>query len=195
MSTGDLKEKPAPAEKYIPRLLKLYREEVIPAMKQKFGLKNALAVPRLIKININMGVGQATTDPKFTEKASEELALIAGQKAKICRSRKPISNFKLKKGLAIGCTVTLRRYRMYEFLDRLITCAIPRIRDFRGLAVNSFDGRGSYTFGLTEQNVFAEVEADRITRTQGMNITIVTNAKTDKQAQELLSHFSFPFRK
>lgn len=195
MPPSDLKEKPGEKEKYTPRLLKSYWEEIVPAMKSKLGYKNNFAVPKLTKIVINMGVGAATGDPKVTEKAAEELALITGQKAKICRSRKPISNFKLKKGLAIGCCVTMRRYRMYEFLDRLITSAIPRIRDFRGLPVNSFDGRGSYTFGLTEQNVFPEVELDKITRTQGMNITIVTNAKTNKEGQELLSCFGFPFRK
>lgn len=193
MPSGDLKENTK--EKYLPRLLKIYREEIIPAMRQKLGYKNNLGVPRLVKIVINMGVGAAITDPKLTEKASEELALIAGQKAKICRSRKPISNFKLKEGVPIGCTVTMRRYRMYEFLDRFITAAVPRIRDFRGFLATSFDGRGSYTLGLTEQNVFPEVELDKITRTQGMNITIVTNAKTDKEARELLTSFGFPFRK
>ncbi len=189
MSTGDLKEK------YIPRLLKEYRQAIIPRMKEKFGYKNVLAVPRLLKIVINMGVGAAITDPKLTEKAAEELAIISGQKAKICRSRKPISNFKLKKDIPIGCCVTLRRYRMYEFLDRFVTVAAPRIRDFRGLPANSFDGRGGYTFGLTEQNVFAELEADKITRAQGMNITLQTNAKTDKEAKELLALLGFPFRR
>jgi large subunit ribosomal protein L5 len=189
MSTGDLKEK------YIPRLLQQYRDEVVAKMKEKFGYKNSLAVPKLVKIVINMGVGAAITDPKLTEKAAEELAIIGGQKAKICRSRKPISNFKLKKGVPVGCCVTLRRYRMYEFLDRFITVASPRIRDFRGLSPNSFDGSGSYTFGLTEQNVFAELEPDKITRAQGMNITINTSAKTDKEAKELLSLLGFPFRR
>jgi len=189
MSTGDLKEK------YIPRLLQQYRDEVIAKMKEKFGYKNSLAAPKLLKIVINMGVGAAITDPKLTEKAAEELAIIGGQKAKICRSRKPISNFKLKKGVPVGCCVTLRRYRMYEFLDRFITVASPRIRDFRGLSPNSFDRSGSYTFGLTEQNVFAELEPDKITRAQGMNITINTSAKTDKEAKELLSLLGFPFRR
>jgi len=189
MSTGDLKEK------YIPRLLQQYRDEVVAKMKEKFGYKNSLAVPKLVKIVINMGVGAAITDPKLTEKAAEELAIIGGQKAKICRSRKPISNFKLKKGVPVGCCVTLRRYRMYEFLDRFITVASPRIRDFRGLSPNSFDGSGSYTFGLTEQHVFAELEPDKITRAQGMNITINTSAKTDKEAKELLSLLGFPFRR
>jgi large subunit ribosomal protein L5 len=195
MPAGDLKMKENGKEKYVPRLLKSYREEIVPALKQKLGYKNALAVPKLVKIVVNMGTGAAITDPKITEKASEELALITGQKAKICRSRKPISNFKLKKDVPIGCAVTMRRYRMYDFLDRLITAAIPRIRDFRGFATNSFDGRGSYTLGLTEQNVFPEVELDKVTRTQGMNITLVTDAKSDKEAQELLSAFGFPFRK
>ncbi|MEI8350348.1 MAG: 50S ribosomal protein L5 [Candidatus Omnitrophota bacterium] len=189
MSSGDLKQK------YIPRLLASYRQEVVAKMKEKFGYANDLAVPKLAKIVINMGVGAAITDPKLTEKAAEELASISGQKAKICRSRKPISNFKLKKGVPVGCCVTLRRYRMYEFLDRLITTATPRIRDFRGLPAHSFDRSGNYTFGLTEQNVFPEVEADRITRAQGMNITIQTTAKTDKEARELLTLLGFPFRR
>ena len=189
MPTGDLKEK------YIPRLLKVYREEIIAKMQEKFSYKNALAVPRLLKIVINMGVGAAITDPKLTEKAAEELAIIGGQKAKICRSRKPISNFKLKKGVPVGCCINLRRYRMYEFLDRFITIAAPRIRDFRGLPPNSFDGSGNYTFGLTEQNVFPELEPDKITRAQGMNITIQTSARTDKEAKELLNLLGFPFRR
>lgn len=189
MSAGDLKEK------YLPRLLKDYRDTVVPKMREKFGYKNVLAVPRLLKIVINMGVGAAITDPKLTEKAAEELAIITGQKAKICRSRKPISNFKLKKGVPVGCCVTMRRYRMYEFLDRFITVGAPRIRDFRGLPANSFDGSGGYTFGLTEQNVFAELEADKITRAQGMNITLCTSAKTDKEAKELLTLLGFPFRR
>ncbi|MCM8787587.1 MAG: 50S ribosomal protein L5 [Candidatus Omnitrophica bacterium] len=179
----------------MPNLLKLYRQEIIPKMREIFGYTNDLAVPRLVKITINMGIKEATADPKLTEKAAEELAQITGQKPKICRARKAISNFKLKKGMAIGCCVTLRRYRMYEFLERLIVVAIPRIRDFRGLSTLSFDGRGNYTFGLTEQNVFAELDADKITRTQGMSITITTTSKTDKEAKELLSLFGFPFKK
>ncbi|MDP2923920.1 MAG: 50S ribosomal protein L5 [Candidatus Omnitrophota bacterium] len=195
MSSGDLKDKELNKEKYIPRLLKLYREEIVSKMREKLGYKNNLSVPRLTKIVVNMGVGVAINDSKLTEKASEELALITGQKAKICRSRKPISNFKLKKGVPVGCCVTMRRYRMYEFLDRLITAAIPRIRDFRGFAPSAFDDKGNYTFGLTEQNVFTEVQLDKITRTQGMNITIVTSASSDKEARELLTLFGFPFRK
>lgn len=182
-------------EKYIPRLLKLYREVIIPELKQKSGYKNSLAVPRILKIVVNMGIGEATSDSKIVEKAAEELAFITGQKAKICRARKPISNFKLKKGVPIGCCVTLRRNMMYEFLDRLITVAIPRIRDFRGFSPTSFDGRGNYTFGLSEQSIFPEVNLDKMTRTQGMNITIHTSAQTDQEAKELLLSFGFPLRK
>lgn len=182
-------------EKYIPRLLKIYREEIVPKMKDKFGYKNNLAVPRLLKIVINMGVGSASSDSKIIEQVSEELALITGQKAKICKARKPISNFKIRKGMSIGCCVTLRKYRMYEFLDRLITTAVPRIRDFRGFSANSFDGKGNYTFGLLEQSIFTEVNVDKISKTQGMNISIETSADKDEEAKELLKFFSFPFRR
>lgn len=182
-------------ERYIPRLLKLYQDEIIPKMKEKFGYTNNLAVPRLVKIAINMGLGAAATDLKIGEKAQEELAKLSGQKAKVCRARKPISNFKLKKGALIGCCVILRRYRMYEFLDRLITVAFPRIRDFRGLSVASFDGSGNYTFGLLEQSIFPEIDIDRISRTQGMNVTIHTSSLGDEQARELITLMGFPFRK
>ncbi len=181
-------------ETYIPRLLKLYREEIIPKMIEKFSYKNILEVPRLLKIVVNMGIGEATSDPKLVEKHAQELAVITGQKPKITRARKAISNFKLKKGMAIGCCVTLRRYRMYEFLDRLIVTAIPRIRDFRGFPSTSFDGRGNYSFGITEQTVFPEVDLDKVDRTQGMNITICTSAKTDEEAYWLLKFLGFPFK-
>lgn len=182
-------------EKYIPRLLKIYREEIIPKMKEDFGYKNNLAVPCLQKIVINMGVGVATSDAKIIERASEELGLISGQRPKICRARKPISNFKLKENVPIGCCVTLRKARMYEFLDRLITVAIPRIRDFRGFPANSFDGRGNYTFGLLEQSIFTEVNLDKLDRTLGMNVTFQTSAETDEEARGLLRLFGFPFRR
>jgi large subunit ribosomal protein L5 len=182
-------------EKQIPRLLELYRKSIVPSLKEKFNIKNDLAVPRLLKISINMGIGAATSDSKIVDKAAEELSLITGQKAKICRARKPISNFKLREGIPIGCCVTLRKNMMYEFLDRLISVATPRIRDFRGLPPNSFDGRGNYTFGLSEQNIFPEVNLDRISRTQGMNITVHTSAGTDEEGRELLLLFGFPFRK
>jgi len=181
-------------EKYTPRLVKLYKESIVSELKSKLGYKNDLAVPRILKIVLNMGVGATTSDVKVMDQASQELAAITGQKAKICRSRKPISNFKLRKGLPIGCCVTLRKRMMYEFLDRLITVAIPRIRDFRGIPANSFDGNGNYTFGLSEQNIFPEINLDKVSRTQGMNITINTSAKTDKEAKELLKLFGFPFK-
>ena len=182
-------------EKYLPRLLILYRDEIIPKMKERFGYQNNLTVPRLVKITVNMGVGEAISDAKLIEKASEDLAKITGQKPKICRARKAISNFKLREGVAIGCCTTLRRYRMYEFLDRLIMMALPRIRDFRGFSAQSFDNRGNYTFGLSEQTIFPEIDLDKISRTQGMNISLNTNAATDEEAKELLRFFEFPFRK
>ncbi len=189
MSESNLKEQS------VPRLLKEYRENILPQLKEKWGYSNNLAVPKLSKIVINMGIGAATSDAKIVEKASEELGLITGQKPKICRARKPISNFKLRKGLPIGCCVTLRKQMMYEFLDRLITGAIPRIRDFRGLPGNAFDGNGNYTFGLTEQSIFPELNLDKISRTQGMNISINTTAKTDEEGKDLLRFFGFPFRR
>jgi large subunit ribosomal protein L5 len=182
-------------EKYIPRLLTLYRREIVPQLKEKLHCKNSLAVPRLVKIVLNMGIGEATSDSKIAEKAAEELTMIAGQKAKFCRSRKPISNFKLKQGQIIGCCVSLRKNIMYEFLDRLITVAIPRIRDFRGFSANSFDGRGNYTFGLSEQGIFPEIDLDKVSRTQGMNVCINTSANDDQGAKELLKSFGFPFRR
>lgn len=181
-------------QKYIPRFLTLYRNTIVSELRKKGGYKNDLAVPRILKIVINMGIGEATSDSKIAEKACGELTLIAGQKAKMCRARKPISNFKLRKGQPIGCCVTLRKARMYEFLDRLITAATPRMRDFRGLPSNSFDGNGNYTFGLSEQSIFPELDLDKITRAQGMNITINTSARTDQEAKELLKSFGFPFR-
>lgn len=180
---------------YIPNFLKLYRESIISELKTKFDYKNTLSVPQLLKIVVNMGIGAATSDSKIMDKASEELAIITGQKAKICKARKAISNFKLREGVPIGCCVTLRKKIMYEFFEKLITVAIPRIRDFRGLPPNAFDGRGNYTFGLTEQSIFPELNIDKISRTQGMNISINTSAKTDKEAKELLKLFGFPFRR
>lgn len=182
-------------EKYIPRLLEKYRNEIIPQMKEKFGYSNSLAVPRLNKIVINMGIGEGASDAKIVEKAAGELSQIAGQKPKICRARKAISNFKLRKGVPVGCCVTLRGYRMFEFLDRLITAASPRIRDFRGFSYNSFDGQGNYNFALLEQIVFPEVDADKVTRTQGMSIAIHTTTDRDDEAKELLKSLGFPFKK
>ncbi len=189
MQQADIKEK------YIPRFLLLYKQEIIPQMKKKFGYNNDLEVPHLLKICVNMGLGEAVGDAKIVEKAAADLALIVGQKPKITRARKPISNFKIRKDMAIGCCVTLRKAMMYEFLDRLIGIAIPRIRDFRGLSSRSFDGTGNYTFGLTEQSIFPELNLDKIERAQGMDITINTSAITDEEAKELLLLFGFPFRR
>ncbi len=180
-------------EKVVPRLKKLYQEHIIPEMMKKFGYKNVMQVPRLVKIVINMGVGQATQDPKLLEMAMKELAKITGQQPVIRRARKSISNFKLRAGMAIGCKVTLRRERMYEFLDRLINAAIPRVRDFRGLSDKSFDGRGNYTLGIKEHVIFPEINVDEVERIFGMDITIVTTAKTDEEAYELLKLFGMPF--
>ncbi len=180
-------------EKYIPRFLKLYREECISGMMKEQRYKNRLSVPKIEKIVVNMGIGCATSDSKIVEKAADELGLISGQKPKICRSKKAISNFKLREGLPIGCCVTLRKNMMYEFLDRLITVAFSRIRDFRGFSANSFDGKGNYTFGLLEQTIFPELNLDKISRTQGMNVSIHTSAKSDKEGRELLNFFGFPF--
>jgi large subunit ribosomal protein L5 len=182
-------------EKVVPRLKKLYHEVIVPEMMKKFGYKSVMQVPRLVKIVINMGVGQATQDPKLLEMAMKELAKITGQQPVIRRARKSISNFKLRAGMAIGCKVTLRRERMYEFLDRLINAAIPRIRDFRGLSDKSFDGRGNYTLGIKEHIIFPEINVDEVERIFGMDITIVTTAKTDEEAYELLKLFGMPFVK
>lgn len=188
MSESNLKE-------YIPRLLRVYREQIVPDFRKNQGYSNLLAVPRLVKIVINMGVGEATSDSKLIESTSEQLATISGQRPKICRARKAVSNFKLRKGVAIGCCVTLRKNMMYDFFDRLVSAAIPRIRDFRGFPPNSFDGCGNYNFGLVEQGIFPEINLDKITRTQGMNVSIHTTADSDQAARELLKAFGFPFRR
>jgi len=180
-------------EKYVPRLEVQYREVLLPALMKKFGYKNRLQAPKLDKIVINMGVGEATNDSKKTKNAAEQLALIAGQKPVITRARKAIATFKLRGGLGIGCKVTLRRERMYEFLDRLINVALPRVRDFRGVPKRAFDGAGNYTFGLTDQSVFPEVDLDKTKHTIGMDITFVTTARTDDEARELLTLLGMPF--
>jgi len=177
-----------------PRLLEQYRNEIIPKMMDKFGIKNKFAVPKLEKIVVNMGVGEALTDIKILDKAMEELAAITGQKPVIRRAKKAISNFKIKQGQPIGCKVTLRRAIMYEFMDRLINVAIPRIRDFRGVPGDSFDNAGNYTLGLSEQSIFPEIDYDKITRSQGMDITfVIKNAKSKEQSKELLRLFGMPF--
>jgi len=179
----------------VPRLLEKYRDQIISQMMQAFNLKNRHAVPRLEKIVVNMGVGEGIQDIKILEKAMEELSLITGQKPVMRRAKKAIANFKIRAGHPIGCKVTLRRAMMYEFMDRLISVALPRIRDFRGISPESFDKEGNYTLGLTEQAIFPEVDIDRVTRTQGMDITfVIKNAKLKEQAQELLRLFGMPFR-
>jgi len=178
-----------------PNLLEKYRKEIVPAIMQNFSIKNKMAVPRLDKIVINMGVGLGHQDIKILEKAMEELSIITGQKPVIRRAKKAIANFKIREGHPIGCIVTLRRMMMYEFLDRLLNVALPRIRDFRGVPADSFDQAGNYTLGITEQNIFPEIEYDRITRPQGMDITIVIkNTKNKDHARELLKLFGMPFR-
>jgi len=179
--------------KYVARLRRDYDERIVPAMIEKFGYKNRLEVPKLEKIVLNMGVGEATQDKKKVETAAAEMQLIAGQKPVVTKAKKSIAQFKLREGMPIGVKVTLRRERMYEFLDRLITIALPRVRDFRGLNAKSFDGRGNYAMGLREQIVFPEINYDRIEKVRGMDIIVTTTAKTDEEARELLRLFNFPF--
>jgi len=179
--------------KYVARLRADFDERIVPAMIEKFGYKNRMEVPRLEKIVINMGVGEATQDKKKVETAAQEMELIAGQKPVITKAKKSIAQFKLREGMPIGVKVTLRRERMYEFLDRLVTVALPRVRDFRGLNPKSFDGRGNYAMGLKEQLVFPEINYDRIEKVRGMDIIVTTTAKTDDEARELLRLFNFPF--
>ncbi|GLS99830.1 50S ribosomal protein L5 [Sphingobium jiangsuense] len=181
------------ADKYTPRLKSLYDETIIKAMTEKFGYANPMQIPRIEKITLNMGVGEATQDKKKVTSAAEEMELIAGQKPVITKAKKSIAQFKLREGMPIGAKVTLRRERMYEFLDRLITIAMPRIRDFRGLNPKSFDGRGNYAFGIKEQIIFPEINYDRIDKVRGMDIIVTTTANTDEEARELLRLFGFPF--
>src|SRR6201990_1726137 len=178
---------------YKPRLQKLYEDTIIKAMTDKFGYKNPMMVPKIEKIVINMGVGDATQDKKRVDQAAAEMELIAGQKPVITKAKKSIAQFKLREGMPIGCKVTLRRERMYEFLDRFVTVALPRVRDFRGLNPKSFDGRGNYACGIKEQIVFPEINYDRIDKVRGMDIIVTTTAKTDDEARELLRLFGFPF--
>jgi large subunit ribosomal protein L5 len=180
-------------DKYVPRMRTKYDEVITKAMTEKFGYKNAMQVPKIEKITINMGVGEGTQDKKKVTTAAEEMALIAGQKPVIVKAKKSVAQFKLREGMAIGCKVNLRRERMYEFLDRLITVAMPRIRDFRGLNPKSFDGRGNYAMGLKEQIIFPEISYDQIDKVRGMDIIVTTTAKTDDEARELLRLFGFPF--
>lgn len=181
------------ADQYVPRLKADYDKRIVPAMREKFGYKNALEVPRIEKIVLNMGVGEATQDKKRVETAAQEMELIAGQKPVITKAKKSIAQFKLREGMPIGVKVTLRRARMYEFLDRFVTIALPRVRDFRGLNPKSFDGQGNYATGIKEQLIFPEINYDRIDKVRGMDIIVQTSAKTDEEARELLRLFNFPF--
>jgi large subunit ribosomal protein L5 len=181
------------ADKYTPRMRQRYDAEIVKAMTEKFGYKNAMEVPKIEKITLNMGVGDAVQDKKKVETAAAEMELIAGQKPVVTKAKKSIAGFKLREGMPIGCKVTLRRERMYEFLDRLITIAMPRIRDFRGVSAKSFDGRGNYALGLKEQIIFPEINYDRIDQVRGMDVIVTTSARTDDEARELLRLFGFPF--
>jgi len=181
------------ADAYTPRFRKLYDDTIVKAMTEKFGYKNRMEVPKITKIVLNMGVGEATQDKKRVEQAASEMTKIAGQKAVITKAKKSIAQFKLREGMPIGAKVTLRRERMYEFLDRFVTIALPRVRDFRGLNPKSFDGRGNYATGLKEQLIFPEISYDSVDKIRGMDVIIATTAKTDDEARELLRLFGFPF--
>ena len=176
------------------RLLDRYQKEIVPRLAEKFGRKNTLSLPRLQKIVVNMGVGKALQDKNRMEQAAEQLSQITGQKSQVRKAKVAVSGFRLREGNAIGCRVTLRGKRMYEFLDRLISIALPRIRDFRGINPKSFDGQGNYSLGLTEQLVFPEIDPDKVNFTQGMDVTFVTSTKNDDEARELLRAFGMPFR-
>ncbi len=175
------------------RLQEKYEKEIIPAMIEKFGYKNIMEVPKLEKIVINMGVGEAKENQKVLESAVNDLTLIAGQKPILTRARKSVANFKIRENMAIGCKVTLRKAKMYEFADKLMTIALPRVRDFRGVSSKAFDGRGNYSLGIKEQLIFPEIEYDKIDKVRGMDIIFVTTAKTDEEARELLRFFGMPF--
>ena len=176
------------------RLQDKYRDEILPGLVKTLGLSNPMAAPRISKITLNMGVGEAVADRKVMENATKDLTQIAGQKPVVCPARKSVAGFKIREGMAIGCKVTLRRERMYEFLDRLINIAIPRVRDFRGLNLRSFDGRGNYSMGVKEQIIFPEIEYDQVDAIRGLDITITTTAKNNEEGKALLEAFNFPFR-
>jgi large subunit ribosomal protein L5 len=177
------------------RLLERYRSEIVPKLRSEFSYQNVHQVPRVEKVVVNMGVGEATQNPKLLERATEELAQITGQKANVRRAKKSVSNFKLREGQAIGAMVTLRGTRCWEFLDRLMSVALPRVRDFKGVSPKSFDGRGNYTLGVREQIIFPEIDYDSVERVSGLNITVVTSARTDAEGKALLSHLGMPFTK
>jgi large subunit ribosomal protein L5 len=177
------------------RLQEQYKSEIVPALKEHFGYDNPMAIPRLQKITVSMGIGQAESEQARMDGATQQLTVITGQKPLVTQARKSVSNFKLREGMKVGLKVTLRGQRMYEFLDRLVSLAIPRVKDFRGLNPSAFDGRGNYNMGLVEQSIFPEIDIASVTFTQGMNIAMTTTAKTDEEARELLSRLGMPFRK
>ena len=185
----------APPKGYVPRLKKTFRAEIAPALKEEYGYSTLMQVPRLAKIIVSMGVGEAKENKKILDAAVEDLAHITGQKAVKTKARKSIATFKIREGQEIGCRVTLRGAQMYEFLDRLVNVALPRVKDFRGVNQNAFDGHGNYSLGITEQIIFPEIDFDKIEKVMGLNVAIVTTAKTDKEAKSLLARFGMPFRK
>jgi len=199
MATAKKAVKAAPAEeenvKYVNRLQKKYKEEVRPALVKEFGYSTIMMAPRLEKIVINMGVGDATQNSKALDDAVNDLTIIAGQRPVVTKAKKSIATFKVREGQAIGCKVTLRGQRMYEFLDKLVSIALPRVRDFRGISKNAFDGHGNYTLGVKEQLIFPEIDYDKVAKIRGMDIVFVTTAKSDKEAFALLDKMGFPFRK
>jgi large subunit ribosomal protein L5 len=176
------------------RLRELYKSKIVDEMKKEFGYTNPMAIPKISKVIVSMGVGKALQDKKFLESSKKDLAMISGQQPVVCKAKKSVSNFKLREGYAIGLKVTLRGIRMYEFIDRLVNLAIPRVRDFRGLNPKGFDGRGNFSMGLTEQSVFPEIDPAKVENIQGMNVTFVTTAKTDDESRKLLSFFGMPFK-
>lgn len=194
VATADAAVDPEALKNYVPALKLKYRNEIVPAMIKRFGYKNVNEVPRLVKVVVNMGVGEAARDAKYLESAEQELALITGQKPSLARAKKSIAAFKLREGMPVGVFTTLRGAMMYEFLERLIHVAIPRIRDFRGLPGRSFDGRGNHSMGIREHLIFMELDFNKVSAVKGMNITTVTTAKTDEEAKELLTLLGFPFR-
>ena len=191
---ADAQPRTQPEERLEPRLRQKYRGEIAPALMKKFGYRNAMQVPRLQKVVVNVGLGDAVANPKLIDTATKELATITGQRPIVTRARKSIASFKLRTGMPIGVAVTLRRERMWEFVDRLLTLALPRVRDFRGLSPRAFDGAGNYTLGLREQIVFPEINFDKVEQIKGMNITFVTSAETNEEARELLGKLGMPFR-
>jgi large subunit ribosomal protein L5 len=179
----------------MPRLREKFEKDVVPKMMKEFGYKNKMQVPRLHKVVVNMGLGEALQNPKIIDSSAKEMAAITGQRPVVTRSKKSIANFKLREGLPIGCMVTLRAERMYEFLDRLINVAIPRVRDFRGISRRSFDGQGNFTMGVREQIIFPEIDYDKIEKIKGLNVSIITTAETDEEGRALLTHLGMPFKR